>query len=79
MLHERFDGTKALLWKKRKLDYSVLEKPLRQALVADGKAVNVRVNEAIIRRNTGHKPSANHPWKKPLIDQSTKDSRCANP
>ena len=79
MVHEHFDGTKELLWKKRKLHYTVMEKPLRQLPVADGKAVNARVNEAITRRNTGHKPAANHPWKKSFTNQSTDDRRCANP
>ena len=63
-LHEHFDGSKELFWKQRKLDYTVLDKPLRQSSVADGKTVNARVDQAIIRRNTGHKPASNHPWRK---------------
>jgi len=65
-LHEHFDGEKELLWKKRKLSYSVLDKPKRQAPVADGKAVNAQVNKAMARRNTGHKPATKHPWRKCL-------------
>lgn len=79
MVHEHFDGTKELLWKKRKLHYTVMEKPLRQLPVADGKAVNARVNEAITRRNADLKPAANHPWRTPFIDHSIHDGRCANP
>ena len=63
-LHEHFDGSKELFWKQRKLDYTVLDKPLRQSSVADGKTVNVRVDQAIIRRNTRHKPASDHPWRK---------------
>ena len=63
-LHEHFDGSKELFWKQRKLDYTVLDKPLRQSSVADGKTVNARVDQAITRRNTGHKPAADHPWRK---------------
>ena len=63
-LHEHFDGRKELFWKQRKLNYTVLDKPLRQSSVADGKTVNVRVDQAIIRRNTRHKPASDHPWRK---------------
>ena len=31
-----------------------MDKTLRQAPVADGKAVNVQVNKAVARRNAGH-------------------------
>ena len=62
-LHEHFDGGKELFWKQRKLDYTVLDKPLRQALPATGKEVNARVNQAVMRRNTGHKPALDHPWR----------------
>jgi Helix-turn-helix domain len=64
MVHEHFDGTKTLFWKQRKLNYTVLDRPLRQASVADGKTVNARVDQAIIRRNRGHKPAPDHPWRK---------------
>ncbi len=67
MLHEHFDGTKTLFWKQRKLNYTVLDKPLRQALPVAGKEVNARVDQAILRRNTGHKPALDHPWRnKPI-------------
>ena len=39
-VHEHFDGRCELLWKKRKLTYSVMEKPRRQASVADSKTIN---------------------------------------
>ena len=42
-VHEHFDGKKELRWQKRKLNYSVMDKPLRQAPAADGKTVNARV------------------------------------
>lgn len=63
-LHERFDGTQAMFWKQRKLNYTMLDKPLRQALPVAGKEVNARVNQAIARRNMGHKPAPDHPWRK---------------
>ena len=63
-LHEHFDDRYELFWKQRKLNYTVLDKPLRQSSVADGKTVNARVDQAITRRNTGHKPAADHPWRK---------------
>lgn len=63
MLHEHFDGSKELIWKKRKLTYDAMDKPRRQTPVADGKSINARVNDAMARRNTGHKPSADHPWR----------------
>jgi hypothetical protein len=60
-LHKHFDGSHELLWKKRKLAYSVMNKPVRQSSVADSKAVNTRVDQALVLRNMGHKPTANHP------------------
>ena len=63
-LHEHFDGRKELYLKQRKLNYTVLDKPLRQSSVADGKTVNARVDQAVTRRNTGHKPASDHPWRK---------------
>ena len=64
VVHEHFDCQKELLWRKRKLTFSVQDKPVRQAKAADGKAVNARVDKAMLRRNTGHPPAANHPWRK---------------
>ena len=63
LVHEHFDGNKELLWKQRKLDYTVMDKPLRQALPTTGKGVNARVDQAVIRRNMGRKPAPNHPWR----------------
>jgi transposase len=62
-VHEHFDGTRELLWKKRKLTFSVMDKPPRQAEVADGKSVNIQVDQSLARRNISHKPAANHPWR----------------
>ncbi|MDP2751380.1 MAG: hypothetical protein Q8O31_02065 [Rhodocyclaceae bacterium] len=63
MLHEHFDSSMELLWGKRKLTYSVMDKPKRQAPVVDGKGVNARIDSAMDRRHSGHKPSVNHPWR----------------
>lgn len=50
MLHEHFDGSRELIWKKRKLTYCVTDKPLRQSAVADSKEVNARVDRAVAQR-----------------------------
>ncbi|MFM2407955.1 MAG: hypothetical protein RL358_697 [Pseudomonadota bacterium] len=60
-VHEYFDERPELRWQKRKLSFSVQSKPVRQAQIADGKTVNARGDKAVIRRNTGHPPAANHP------------------
>jgi len=69
-LHQHFDGTQALRWRQRNLTYTVLTKAQKQAAEADSKAVNERVDKALAQRNTtshkGHKPAANHPWKRML-------------
>ena len=75
-VHEHFDGTKELLWQKRKLTDTVMDKPRRQLPVADSKTANARVDHAMVQRTTGHKPAANHPWRKP-IGQSPHDGKCA--
>ena len=69
VVHEHFNGRKELLWKKRKLDYSVMDKPVRQTPAADGKAVNARVDKAISKRSSAHQPQADHPWKKKLLNK----------
>ena len=38
---------------KPKLIYSIMDKPLCQASAVDSKAVNMRVDKAMILRNTG--------------------------
>lgn len=76
-VHEHFDGRKELLWRKRKLTYTVMEKPRRQASVADSKAVNARVDKAMVRRATGHKPAPNHPWRNMPIGKSANDGQRA--
>lgn len=69
-IHEHFDGRCDLIWKNHLLTYGVMDKPQRQSAVADGKSVNAQVDQAIIRRNTGHKPAPNHPWRKMSIGKS---------
>lgn len=69
-VHEHFDGRCELFWQKRKLGYSVMDKPLRQAPPADGKMVNARVDTAMARRNIGHKPAAKHPWRNMSIGKA---------
>ena len=76
-VHEHFDGSRELLWKRRKLIYSVMEKPQRQSPVADGKSVNVQVDKAMARRNTGHKPAPDHPWRNMPVGKSARDGQCA--
>lgn len=76
-VHEHFDGSQELLWKKRKLAYSVMEKPQRQSPVADGKSVNAQVDKAMARRNTGHKPAPDHPWRNMPVGKTAHDGQCA--
>ena len=76
-LHEHFDGSQELLWKKRKLAYSVMDKPQRQSLVADGKSVNAQVDKEMARCNTGHKPAPDHPWRSMPVGTSANDGRHA--
>lgn len=78
-VHEHFDGSRELLWKKRKLVYSVMDKPQRQSSVADGKSVNARVDKAMARRNTGHKPAPDHPWRNMSVGKSAHDGQRATP
>lgn len=74
-VHEHFDGRKELLWNKRKLTYTATDQTRRQAPVADSKTANARVDHAMAQRATGHKPAANHPWRKP-ISPSAHDGQC---
>lgn len=76
-VHEHFDGRKELLWKKRQLAYTVMDKPRRQTPVADSKTVNARVDKAMVRRDTGHKPAPSHPWRNMPIGKLANDGRCA--
>lgn len=76
-VHEHFDGRKELLWKKRQLVYTVMDKPRRQTPVADSKTVNARVDKAMVRRDTGHKPAPSHPWRNKPIGKLANDGRCA--
>jgi transposase len=72
-IHEHFDGTIELLWGKRKLTHSVMDKPQRQSPVADGKSVNAQVDKAIARRSTAHKPAADHPWRKMPVGKEARE------
>lgn len=76
-VHEHFDGSQELFWKKRKLVYSTMDKPQRQSPAADGKSVNAQVDKAVARRNTGHKPTSNHPWRNMPVGKSAHDGLCA--
>jgi len=76
-LHEHFDGSHELICKQRKLAYSVMDKPQRQSPLADGKSVNAHVDKAVARRNTGHKPAPNHPWRNTPVGKSAHDGLCA--
>ena len=78
-VHEHLDGSRELLWKQRTLVYSVMEKPLRQTPVADGKAVNARVDAAMNRRHTTHTPAANHPWRKMPVGKAAYDGQRSTP
>ena len=76
-VHEHFDGRKELLWKKRLLAYTVMDKPRRQTPVADSKSVNARVDKAMVWRDTGHKPAPSHPWRNMPIGKLANGGRCA--
>ena len=78
-IHEHFDGSQELLWKKRKLTYGVMSKPQRQSAVADGKSVNAQVDKAMARRTTGHKPATDHPWRKMSVGKSAHDGQRVTP
>lgn len=78
-IHEHFDGTLELLWGKRKLTHSVMDKPQRQSPVADGKSVNAKVDKAMARRSTAHKPTENHPWRKMPVGKAGKEGIRATP
>ena len=72
-LHQHFNGTQELRWRKRKLVYTVMTKEQRQTSEADSKAVNERVDKVLAKRsniNKGCKPAAKHPWRKKLIGKS---------
>lgn len=74
-----FDGSRELLWEKRRLAYSVMDKAVRQTPVTDGKTVNARVEKAMSKRNTAHKPAADHPWRKMPVGKSAHDGHRATP
>jgi len=57
----------------------VMSKPQRQSAVADGKSVNAQVDKAMARRTTGHKPAADHPWRKMSVGKSAHDGQRVTP
>jgi len=59
------------------LVYSTMGKPQRQSPVADGKSVNAKVDKAVARRNTRHKPASNHPWRNMPVGKPAHDGLCA--
>ena len=63
MHHQHFDGRTELLWRHRQLTYSVMDKPRRQAAVADGKSINARIDGAMAKRQMPRKPAPTHPWR----------------
>ena len=79
ILHDHFDGTRALRWKNRKHTYTTLTKAQRKTAEADGKTINARVEAALAKRCTtnskGHKPAARHPWRRMHIGKSATDSK----
>ncbi len=76
-VHEHFDGRCELLWKKRKLTYSVMGKPRRQIPAADSKTINARVDKAVTQRNTEQKPAPNHPWRDMPMGKPAHDEQYA--
>jgi hypothetical protein len=75
--HEHFDGRKELLWKKRQLAYTMMDKPRRRTPVADSKSVNARVDKAMVRRDPGRKPAPSPPWRSMPTGKLANDGRCA--
>lgn len=67
-LYQHFDGTQQLCWRLQSLTYTVMTRTPRQASEADGKTVNARVDQALLKRGQtvrqGRKPAPNHPWRK---------------
>ncbi len=82
-IHDHFDGTQVLRWRNRKYTYTTLTKAQRKTAEADGKMVNSRVEEALVKRSLknskGHKPAARHPWRKMHIGKSATDSKNVTP
>jgi transposase len=62
-LHEHVDGSKALYWRHKPLAFSEHAKPVKQNPPTTEKTLNARVDQAVTRRRTGHKPSPHHPWR----------------
>ena len=78
-LHDHFDGAQVLRRRNRKYTYTTLTKAQRKTAEADGKTINARVEEALVKRCTtnrkGHKPAARHPWRRMHIGKSATDSK----
>ena len=69
---EHFDGRCDLMWQKRNLNYSVSQKEKKQAGTTDGKSVNQRVDDALVKRFK--KGTANKP-KQPISIQLAKSTK----
>ena len=77
-LHQHFDGTRELRWRRRKMAFTVMTKAQKQEAEADSKTVNARVETALAKRiksNKGHKPAANHPWRNMPIGKPATDGQ----
>jgi hypothetical protein len=72
-VHEHFDVSRELLWKRRKLIYSVTGKPQWQSPVMNGKLVNVQIDIAMAKRNTGHKSIPDYSWRRMPIGKLARD------
>jgi transposase len=82
-LCQHFNGTQELIWRKRKMAFTVMSKAQKQEAEVDGKTVNARVDKALAKRKmtqkTGHKPAANHPWRNMPIGKPATDGHIATP
>jgi len=79
ILHHHIDGAQEIRWRNRTLSTTVMSKAVRQAEEADSKTVNQRVDHALKTRNAkgkGHKPAANHPWRKSALGKSATKGSC---
>lgn len=66
---EAFDGTVALLYQDKTLEYSIYKKAQRPTPLEDEKTIKQRVDKALVLQNTQPKPkpAPDHPWRSPFI------------
>lgn len=55
-----YEGKITLLYKNRKLDYEIYDKKNQPIVATPAKELNVEID----KRSQGHKPKADHPWRK---------------